>query len=191
MDEKKSYPEEIYCKDYVIGEMLAAERAYDLGLRDGAKPTDPLAGFSNLTNAIQGGIKIDWEKLDGLVAKCVHPEMGTLTKKLVRNCNWDIDGVMAWYERYDTMFGIILGMSWRGTDNWSLWIEGEIPIKKRMASELPMLTHFKGAYDGDLYECIIYGLEKHETYLVMAVGGDGCLTSLPPDSVEVVEVYGG
>lgn len=143
MTEKKNYPEEIYCKDYVIGEMLAAERAYDLGLRDGAKQSDPLAGFSNLTQAIHNGSRIGWERLDGRAAKCVHPDMGTLTHKMERFKDDTPSHYLGWVST-SSVWNMAFDLAWQGKSGWSLWVEGELPVKPRTADELEPGSVFIG-----------------------------------------------
>lgn len=79
---KKKYPKEIYLTP--TGAAVTApkkrrmvEKAYNLGYTTRshtylhAEP-DPLAGFSNLTQAIQDGTRIDWERLDERYAPPVH-----------------------------------------------------------------------------------------------------------------------
>lgn len=158
MTEKK-YPEEIYPKrkteKTAFGFMeswhssnLDYERAYDLGFRDGRfkerlEASNPLAGWSNLTYAIQAGERIDWEKLDGLEAKCVHPELGVLTYKLERDGNFPPAKYSAWYKTGCPVIWLeALIKSWLGLGGWSLWIKGELPIRKLTADQLEPGTCF-------------------------------------------------
>lgn len=155
------YPEEIYPKrkteKTAFGIMeswhstnLDYERAYDLGFRDGRfkerlEASNPLAGWSNLTEAIQAGERIDWAKLDGLEAKCVHPQLGTLTHKLVRDqpeppnswAGWgDTDSAIS---HWDTVFEC----AWLGSSGWALYIKGDLPLRKLTADQLESGTIFE------------------------------------------------
>lgn len=146
------------------------ERAYSTGYLDGMKArktTDPLAGFSNLTKAIQDGTRIDWEKLDGLVAKCMHPEMGTLTHAMRR----EEPGAPYTYMGCDVSESIVwewsFELAWQGASGWSLWVEGELPVKKRTADELEPGTCFKGRCMDEVRDCVFYighsySLDDHE-----------------------------
>lgn len=97
------------------------------------KPTqvDPLDGFSNLTQAIANSVHIDWEKLDGRKAKCVHPEIGMLTYSLHRNRNVSEESPAGWYNNargVTNQWVHTLKRAWLGVNDWSIWIEGEVPI---------------------------------------------------------------
>lgn len=160
MTEKK-YPEEIY-KDFPIcaseqGTFIAAYRsgrqhAYDLGYQHGRfkerlEASNPLAGWSNLTKAIQAGERIDWEKLDGLEAKCVHPEQGTLTHKLERDGRFPPAKYSAWYKTdCPSIWLEALIKSWPGLGGWSLYIKGDIPLRKQTADQLAPGTCFRALY---------------------------------------------
>lgn len=152
---------------------------------------EELEGFSNLTKAIQEGARIDWERLDGIVAKCLHSEMGILTHKMVRYKKYPQDVPGGWIgDEAPTLWTNAISASWRGHGGWSLWVDGEIPISNRKARELPTLTHFKGLRDGNLYECIVYKAKISGNTWVTAVDYNGSLVNLCPDFVEVLEVYG-
>lgn len=188
----------IICPEYLLSKPSwdltydHVKRAYSVGYSDGMearKTTDPLDGFSNLTQAIHDGTRIDWEKLDGLEAKCVHPEMGTLTKKLVRNHHWDIDEVSAWHERHDHLWGAILNRAWPGTGGWSLWVEGEIPVKNRTADELEPGTCIRGYYykhNPDDCEPMTVVLLREGKFVSYITTND----IFPASEVNVVEEYG-
>lgn len=141
------------------------ERAYSTGYLDGMKArktTDPLDGFSNLTQAIQDGTRIDWEKLDKLVAKCVHPDIGTLTHYMERDTAYPINVSGGWVssiseeQMWVDGWGYALQIAWEGEGGWSLWVEGEIPVKKRTADELEPGTCFKGRCMDEVRDCVFY-----------------------------------
>lgn len=151
---EKNYPEEIYTEKMDpsgvwtcrMPDTTDVEKAYDLGLAHGKEqsaPVDPLAGFSNLTQAIQDGARIDWERLDGRVAKCIHPELGTLTHKMVRNHMWQSQYFSAWAAGA-RVWGHAFRDSWDGNYGWQLLIEGDIPVKLRTADELKPGSVFIG-----------------------------------------------
>lgn len=110
-----------------------------------ALPTDPLAGYSNLTAAIKAGEPIDWAKLDGLKAQCVHPELGMLTKKVERDGPYTIDSWEGWviYKPGDVWLSAFQD-AWRGENGWTLWVEGEVPLRCKTADQLEVGTYFLG-----------------------------------------------
>lgn len=128
---------------------LLVEHGYNIGARDGmAERPYLLDAFSNLTEAIKSGARIDFAQLDGRVAKCVHEDMGTLTNRLARSQGWDEATPAGWYETDKTGssggWGPVLGLAWFGYKGWQLWIEGDIPLKPKTADELETGTCFYG-----------------------------------------------
>lgn len=185
----KKYPEEIYPNVNRGATYCDIEKAYDLGLRDGAKPTDPLAGFSNLTKAIQDGTKIDWEKLDGRTAKCVHPDMGTLTHKLERYKapNNDPKSLPRWITSAgESTWRQAFYAAWENKEGWSLWVEGEIPVKKRTADEMEPATGFFGRYKSTVADCFVYLNNRGEKCVYDVTNR----RSQRPEKVEVIQVCG-
>lgn len=159
MTEKKKYPEEIYKDAETGGEHFIPrfretfEKAYDLGFRDRRfkerlEASNPLAGWSNLTEAIQDGERIDWDALDGIEAKCVHPEIGILTSKLDRDpIELELEKAEAWFtNKADVAWGSALLQAWRCADGWSLWVKGDLPLRKRTADELEPGTCFRARF---------------------------------------------
>lgn len=154
MTEKKSYPEEIYKDAETGGEHFIPrfretfEKAYDLGYEHGQKTQeDPLASWSNLAEAIKDKARIDWDALDGLPAKCVHPELGTLTYKMERDDNSPSDSYVGWYkEDCPYTWGDAFYESWYGRHGWSLWVKGDLPLRKLTADQLAPGTGFCGAH---------------------------------------------
>lgn len=162
MTEKK-YPEEIYPKlgfrtddfgrlTYRTTFNSDYEYAYDLGYRDGRfkerlEASNPRAGWSNLTEAIQAGERVDWERLDGLEAKCVHPELGALTYKMERNIHFSMGSSSGWCASdRPRMWDTALYNSWHGEGGWSLWVKGDLPLRKRTADELEPGTCFRARF---------------------------------------------
>lgn len=214
MTEKKKYPEEIYPKrkteKTAFGIMeswhstnLDYERAYDLGFRDGRfkerlEASNPLAGWSNLTEAIEAGERIDWERLDGLEAQCVHSELGALTHKLVRDQPEPPDGWAGWgtKETELTHWDTIFECAWAGSSGWSLWVKGDLPLRKRTADELEPGTCFRARYEknGETHNYAWAQLLKPSGQKPRVIFLSQALTTLfgsaLPEDVEVVDAYG-
>lgn len=197
----KEYPVEIYPKP---NERIkdSAERIYDLGFRDGRfkerlEASNPLAGWSNLTYAIQAGERIDWAALDGLEAKCVHPELGVLTYKLERDGRFPPAKYSAWYKTgCPTIWLEALINSWYGRNGWSLWVKGDVPLRKQTADQLAPGTCFRARYEknGETHNYAWAQLLKPSGQKPRVIFFSQALTTLfgsaLPEDVEVVEVYG-
>ena len=211
MTVKKNYPEDIYPETatqtidgpmYWISHRKDYERAYDLGFRDGRfkerlEASNPLAGWSNLTEAIADGERIDWDALDGIEAKCVHPEMGTLTYKLERDGNFPPAKYSAWYKTdCPSIWLEALIKSWLGLQGWSLWVKGELPLRKLTADQLEPGTCFRARYEknGETHNYAWAQLLKPSGQKPRIIFLSQALTTLfgsaLPEDVEVVEVYG-
>lgn len=199
------HPEEIY-KDIngkelseperIWGEGINLRRSYDLGHEAGyakclADRSYPLAGYSNLTAAISAGDPIDWEKLDGLKVKCVNPDMGELHGALKRDpaCIPDVCG--AWWDMsMDDAYTNALVDAWYGKSGWTLYVEGEIPMRRKTADQLEVGHFFTGKVpgaNGENLMCVFVGLGngKHVRY-----ASDFMLSQYPASEWEVLEEYG-
>lgn len=153
----KHYPDEIYGtrdgltmtlkqRDGFGGQ--ARRRAYDLGFRDGRfkerlEASNPLAGWSNLTEAIKEKVRIDWERLDGVEAKCVHPDMGTLTYTMKRDQPEPANTIHGWNTRESMVWEWAFELAWQKADGWSLWVKGDLPLRKLTADQLEPGTIFE------------------------------------------------
>lgn len=129
---------------------IGRRRAYRLGYEAGkAEQSDPLAGYSNLTEAIKAGDPIDYEKLEGRSAKCVHPELPTpLPIGILQVHNEsELRTPVGWRKPIDS-FGTVrryaLMHAWWGDYDWTLWVEGEIPLRRKTADQLKVGTYFLG-----------------------------------------------
>lgn len=180
-----NYPEEIYYNDYTIGEIHAAERAYDLG-REHAKQKDATeTEWHNLTEQIQAGANIDWEKLDGMKARCVHAELGTLTYKLERYSNSPECSFLAWFTLgAPKAWTAALAYAWSGRCDWTLYIDRPVPLKRKTADQLELGAEFIGQSrfkPGEIDYC----------YVVTSGGKRKVITAegllLEPEWVEVVD----
>ncbi|MFW0169275.1 hypothetical protein [Rothia sp. P4278] len=147
-------------------------------------------GYSNLTQAIQDGVRIDWEQLDGRPAKCVHPEMGTLTQKMERIQNDDPSNYLAWTNE-SIVWEWAFELAWQNASGWSLWVESEIPVELLTADELEPGTGFLGKDldSGTKGNWITYRVDADP---IRAKLIDAKLQEIdaPADEIEVIEVYG-
>lgn len=136
------YPDEIFrethydehgCSMWDMGDYV--RRSYRVGLRDGAtqaRHNDHVEGFSNLTEAIAQGVQVDWERLNGVKATCLHPSLGVLHYQLVRDREFSETTPDGWcvteYVNSMRAWNTIFRVSWYGEEGWSLWVQGDIPI---------------------------------------------------------------
>lgn len=140
------YPEELYniwCKNTTYAEDM--ERAYDVGFERGVNNAKQAnnGDWHNLTEAIKAGEPIDFEKLDGRKAKCVSSNGVTVTYKLERDPAYSLEVFEGWYTSDSARaWEASLEDSWNGEPGWTLYLDGEIPMKKQTADELPFGTEF-------------------------------------------------
>ena len=112
----------------------------------------PLEGYSNLTAAISTGEPIDWEKLNGLNVKCVNSGIATVAGVLVRKRESSEDLYTGWCSvGMDDVYLTALSRAWNGFDGWTLWLEGEIPLRRKTADQLEVGTYFRGESGQKLY----------------------------------------
>ena len=115
-----------------------------------AEKTDPLEGYSNLTEAIESGPPIDWEKLDRLKVQCVKSGVGAVVGITVRNVCFSTREAKGWWATdMDDIYIEAFGSAWNGTGDWTLWIEGEIPLIRKTADQLDYYTYFYGHTPGE------------------------------------------
>ncbi|MFW0120304.1 hypothetical protein ACN08Y_10360 [Rothia sp. P5764] len=193
---EKNYPEEIYLTPSGAAitsqkKRRMVEKAYNMGLANGR---DPLAGFSNLTEAIQDGAQIDWSKLDGRKAKCFHFLLGTLTFRLDRNPEFQENYPLGWVKGVSTIapaWKFILEDAWEGCGGWSLWVEGEIPLKLRTADELEPGTGFLGKDldSGAEGNWITYKVDA-DPIRAKLINPKRQEIDAPADEIEVIQAYG-
>lgn len=155
-------------------------------------------GYSNLTQAIQDGVDIAFEKLDGLRAKCVHKKIGVLENYLLQNTEpkdfrkprpSDYDYWLP--NRYDMVWGQAVYDAWRAVGGWQIWIESEIPIKTRTAAELKPGSVFKGKCpNGETQEFLVAYSADGGTCLIES-DIFKALAEYAPNQVEIVEILSG
>lgn len=149
---------------------------------------DPLEGFSNLTEAIKAGEPIDWEKLDGLKVQCVNPELGALRGKLERvSLYYPFSATAWWKDDSDRAYIEAFNQAWRGKDGWSLWVEGEIPLRRKTADQLKVGTYFREVEGGAL----MYVGAGHQRGLKAVYRSPEMFVSpVPAEKWEVIEECG-
>ena len=187
------YPEEIYWDNFVPGISLTrqktflVERAYDMGKAD-AKNLD---GYSNLTTAIQAGEPIDWERLDGLKVQCVKPEVGTLRGTLERNESRTADYHAGWWSKdADSLYRSAFIYGWTGYDGWTLWVEGEIPLRRKTADQLEVGTYFLSKFEGGRERLAYVGVRGGSNGKIIYYAPEMIKLDTPPYKWVVIEEYG-
>lgn len=174
----------VYCEAHDVG--------YGSVLAKGlAEQPDPLDGYSNLTEAIKAGDPIDWEKLDGKKVQCVNPEVGELRGVLVRNSRLEPDTPDAWWDEEGTASYInALYDGWNGNDGWSLYIEGDIPMRRKTAYELEVGTYFLGEVPGYMAGEAYVGGEEFGIGKRVHRSPSMIESSIPASEWVVLEEYG-
>lgn len=193
----KEYPVEIYPKP---NERIkdSAERIYDRGYADGYQAQRDLTGWSNLTKAISSGERINWEWLNGVEAKCIHPRLGTLTQKLKRNEPYNLDQWITYvsFNGVNSVWDEALELAWQNAAGWTIWVKGELPLRKQTADQLEPGTCFRARYkkNGETHDYAWAQLLKPSGQTPRVIFFSLALTTLfgsaLPEDVEVVEVYG-
>lgn len=202
------YPEEIYAtRD---GGLLTSKQrknagagwgrrhAYKVGRSIGyikglTQRPDPLAGYSNLTEAIKSGEPIDWERLDGLGVKCVNPDMGELHGALERHGSQVVTSPFGWWWRpgSDYVYTITFISAWYGEGGWTLYVEGEIPTHRKTADQLKLGTYFLGKTPSSEAESWVYVGGWAIRDLKSIYHAPTMLKSpVPAEKWEVIEEYG-
>ena len=187
------YPEEIYAtRD---GGLLTNKQRKNAGAGWGrrhaylvgkAETADPLAGYSNLTSAIKANEPIDWERLDGLKVQCVNPDVGTNRGKLERDDMLPADFASGWVVHG---MGITYITAWHGDDGWELWVEGEIPLRRKTADQLKRGTYFLGeAPVGEPY--LVYVGGRSEASKVIYYVPEMLKSAIPAADWVVLEEHG-
>ena len=188
------YPQEIYWDNFVPGisptrqKTFLVERAYDMGKVD-AKNLD---GYSNLTAAISAGEPIDWEKLDGLKVQCVNPELrGEIHGTLKRNAEANVELSGAWRSRdMDEVYTAALWAGWNGKRGWTLWVEGEVPLRRKTADQLEPGYFFTGVLSGTTSESLMCVAGDHGIGKRVRYAFDFMPSHHPASKWEVIEEHG-
>ena len=157
-----------------------------------AEQADPLAGYSNLTEAISAGEPIDWERLDGRKAKCVSSDGVTVTYKLERDPAYLLEVFEGWYTSDSARaWEVSLEESWNGETGWALWIEGEVPLRRKTADQLELYTYFLGQVNGDSpYLAYVGSPLATDTKSTIFYAPEMLKSINPSADWEVIEEYG-
>lgn len=191
-----NYPDEIYdCPDGTYAGKrewvrygpnthagVMAQRAYNLGREHAKQEATAEPDWHNLTEQIQAGANIDWEQLDGVKARCVHAEIGTLTHKLTRrDRNFPPESILEW----DFVYPLLSTFhdSWEGHNGWTLWIDRPVPLKRKTADQLEPGTCFTDTENLDSW--IVY-VDISGDKWAQGIGRWGVLAS----ELEVFREYG-
>ena len=173
-------------------ELKEVNRLIERALRAGkAEQPDPLKGYSNLTAAISAGEPIDWDRLDGKRVQCVNPGVGELRGVLERDVLCSAERPGAWWSSgMHTAYIHSLSDAWDGEKGWVLYVEGEIPLRRKTADQLPVTTFFKGRRVGisgaGSFMCV--GESENGKFILSAI--DFLPSSRPAEEWEVLEEYG-
>lgn len=154
-------------------------------------------GYSNLTQAIQEGADIDWERLARRKVKITHPEevevAGYMSPdpelsqagKLHLPSAWTLGASLdGWTNRF-------LHEAFHGSRGFELYIAGGIPLKTCTADKLKPGSVFKGKCpNGETQEFLVAYSEDGGACLIES-DIFKALAEYTPNQVEVVEVLSG
>lgn len=128
---------------------------------DWALSADSLEGFSNLTVAIKDNEPVDWEKLEGRKTQCVSPGIGEARGVLARRVMLKPDLPDAWWkDGMDYIYVNALYEAWYGRRGWTLWVEGEIPLRRKTADQLEVGTYFITSVESRKYLMYVGGWDS-------------------------------
>ena len=157
-----------------------------------AEQPDPLAGYSNLTEAISAGEPIDWEKLDGMKVKCVNPDVGESRGVLKRDYECFVNHVDGWWVGgMDSSYVEAFCSAWDDRHGWTLYVEGEIPLRRKTAHQLKVGTYFLGERWSDAPRLMYVGRPSESDPANTIYEAPGMFETLtPPSEWRVLEEYG-
>ena len=163
--------------------------AYDLGRENAKLEANVDTKWHNLTKAIADSEPIDWEKLDGVPAKSVHESGAEFLHRLSRKEGVGITSLpKMWVDDKSPFYwNDALEHGWRGIGNWTLYIDGEIPMKKKTADELPLAMCFSGKHESHSEPTTWIVLDNEMGKVCIAPFIDGAIDA---SKVEVIEEYG-
>ncbi len=154
-------------------DMAMLTKAYDLGKEHAlADPGD----WHNLTGAIKAGEPIDFEKLDGRKIRLTKGQ-AVVEDVLEQNNNYRL---YSYHGGWKCSVFKYFAPAWHGEDDWTLWVDGEIPMRKQTADTLPFGTSFKDSH-GHEYVVVAHGR-------VQALYGNCNVT--PAKNIVVNEIFG-
>ena len=162
-------------------------QAFRAGL---AEQADPLAGYANLTEAISAGEPIEYEKLDGLKVQCVNPSLGGLRGTLKRNKAYASDHFHGWDDDMNLIYTRALWHSWLGLHNWTLWVEGEVPLARKTADQLEIGTYFLSKFEEGMEHLVYVGSRAGSGEKTIYYAPEMTKSYSPPYKWVVLEEYG-
>lgn len=157
-------------------------------------PTDPLEGYSNLTAAIKAGDPINWEELDGLKVRCVNPDIGTNKGKLERDPIYLVSEHSGWWRgTIDNAYRFAFRQAWYGENEWTLWVEGEIPLRRKTADQLEVGTYFLSKtpdFSGRDASMVYVGENEYNDLKTIYYAPSMLKSTIPASEWIVLEEYG-
>ena len=154
------------------------------------KPTNQLEGYSNLTAAISAGESIDWEELEGLNVQFVKPGVGTLRGTLERDALIAAELPGAWWNGTMDAYATALRSGWRGENGWTLWLEGEVPLRRKTADQLEPGYFFTGVLSGTTSESLMCVAGELGNVKRVRYASDFMPSHHPANKWEVIEEHG-
>lgn len=150
-------------------------------------------GYTNLTKVIsEHGININWHELDGRKAKCFHYILGELTFRLDRNNLHSEKSPFGWLrDGAPSVWAETLRYGWYGSEDWILWVEGDVTLNLPIAGSLVPGTVFKGqeSHSPETKEFVIIIGENGEHQALERYSTRDFIEDL--DSIDVIEVISG
>lgn len=96
-----------------------------------------------------------------------------------------------WKDDSDRAYIEAFNQAWRGKDGWALWVEGEIPLRRKTADQLEVGTYFLGKAWGDDPYLAYVGRPLEIDTVKTIYYAPGMLKAITPASEWVVlEEYG-
>lgn len=143
--------------------------------------------YSNLTKAITGGQRIDWEALDGRAGAVTSDQdegATSLEFTFYRDTNYPANTPAGQTESdMPVAFGDIISQAWKGEEGMTLWVEGALPLRPVMADTLPLGTCLRDQY-GTL-GVLVENRNGNRTVIFPSEG-----TRWPAGGVKVQQVFG-
>lgn len=178
----KEYPVEILVDEDLVlkrwtafGVNAKARKAYDLGKEHARVDA---GDWHNLTAAINAGEPIDFEKLDGRKVRMGRGESSVETV-INRDSIYPVDAPAGWHAQ-DVW--TVFRDGWNDW-GWTLYLDGEIPMRKQTADELPFGNKFEGA-DRDTYVKVGNSMAQRLT------GNGGFILASEIEVIKVLGMYG-
>lgn len=157
----KEYPKELFETDYALGSVDPDSRAAQhrkMGFDCAQRIQEQSGNWHDLTAAIKRNDPVDFEKLDGRKVRFTDGG-ASIESTLERDEEFLPGRPTAWMVSNDNDSSYLwrfFSEAWNGKHGWTLYLDGEIPMKKQTADELPFGTNFKDSH-GHGYVVVAYG----------------------------------